>query len=164
MKNGGVLPCARSEGLVINELDSETLVYDLERDQAHCLNHAAALVWKRCDGKTTVAGMVGLLQTELGASVDADFVWLAIKELRRFHLIENGKRVAPAASHVSRRKLLLKYAPAALALPVIMSITAPTPAQSASCAPPNAAEGCPCSSDNDCASSNCNAGTCGPPL
>ncbi|HJZ82776.1 MAG TPA: PqqD family peptide modification chaperone [Pyrinomonadaceae bacterium] len=53
MKNVFRLPRARSENLVIRELDDETLVYDMERDEAHCLNQTAALVWQRCDGRTT---------------------------------------------------------------------------------------------------------------
>jgi hypothetical protein len=31
-------PLARKEGLVIQELPDEVLVYDLDRDRAHCLN------------------------------------------------------------------------------------------------------------------------------
>ena len=132
MKSAAMLPRARTEGLVINELDDETLVYDLERHEAHCLNQTAALVWRRCDGKTTVAKMTDVIQKQLDTSVDVDIVWLAIKQLQRFHLIENGEGQVVAPS-VSRRKLLLKYAPAALALPVIMSIRAPTAAQQGSC-------------------------------
>jgi hypothetical protein len=134
MTSPGVLPRARIDDLVITELESETLVYDLKRDKAHCLNGTSALVWRRCDGKTTVEEMVELLQEQLPVSVDADIVWLAVTQLRRFHLIENSESVPVWAQPVSRRKLLLKYAPAALALPVIMSISAPTPAQVASCA------------------------------
>ena len=51
MKNASRLPHARTDNLVIRELDDETLVYDMERDEAHCLNQTAALVWKQCDGK-----------------------------------------------------------------------------------------------------------------
>ena len=163
MKRTFVLPRARKEGLVIHELDDETVVYDLTTDEAHCLNQSAALVWKGCDGKTTVAGMVSVLKKKLSSSADADIVLLAVKQLQRFHLVESSKELTPAARPVSRRELVLKYAPAALALPVIMSISAPTPAQSASCAPP-APQGCPCSSEGDCQSSNCNGGTCGPEL
>jgi hypothetical protein len=160
MRSADLLPCSRTEHLLIRELDDETLVYDTERSEAHCLNQTAALVWKQCDGKTTAAQAAQSLQSYLEVAVDPDLIWLAVKHLERFDLVaKTGKSRA-----VSRRKLLLKYAPAALALPAIMSITAPTPAQSASCAPPNAVEGCPCSVDSDCASSNCNAGTCGPPL
>lgn len=159
MNSAAGLPRARTEGLVISELDDETLVYDLERHEAHCLNQTAALVWRRCDGKTTVAKMTDVIQKQLDTSVDVDIVWLAIKQLQRFHLIENGEGhvVTPV---VSRRKLLLKYAPAALALPVIMSIQAPAAGQASSCQN----EGSPCSVDGDCCSFNCNTGTCGPAL
>jgi len=134
MKSTTVLPRARRDGLLIQKLDDETLVYDLERDEAHCLNKIVALVWERCNGETTDQRMAGLLQKQFQMEVDVDLVWLAVKQLHRFHLIEAGKKSALPARSVSRRKLLLKYAPAALALPVIMSISAPTPAQGASCA------------------------------
>jgi len=160
MRSADLLPRSRTDNLVIRELDDETLVYDTERSEAHCLNQTAALVWKHCDGKTTAAQAAQSLQSSLNMVVDADLIWLAVKQLERFDLVEITRK----SPRVSRRKLLFKYAPAALALPAIMSITAPTPAQSASCAPPNAIQGCPCSSDGDCASFNCNAGTCGPPL
>jgi len=159
MKSANMLPCSRTARLVIRALDDETLVYDTERNEAHCLNQTAALVWKQCDGRTTAGQAAQSLQSSLNVAVDADLIWLAVKQLERFGLVEKTK-----SRSVSRRKLLFRYAPAALTLPAIMSITAPTPAQSASCAPPNAVQGCPCSSDSDCASFNCNAGTCGPPL
>lgn len=137
MKNAPQLPKARTDNLVIRELDDETLVYDTDRDEAHCLNRTAALVWKECDGKNTAAQAARALKKELDAPVDADLIWLAVKQLQKFHLVDvSGK--SPA---VSRRDLVLKYAPAALALPVIMSISAPTPAGIASCSPSGAACG-----------------------
>jgi hypothetical protein len=151
MRENVGLPRARKKDLVIRELDDETLVYDTERDEAHCLNQTAALVWKHCDGKTTAREAVQSLQRTLGVSVDTDIVWLAVKQLQRFHLVE-GSQKSPS---VSRRALVLKYAPAALALPVIMSITAPTPAQGASCGVQNAScggENLPC-----CAGFFCNS-------
>jgi hypothetical protein len=133
MKSAVRLPRALKENLVIRQLDDETLIYDMDRDEAHCLNHTAALVWEHCDGKTTATQAARSLQTKLGTSVDSDLVWLAVKQLQRYHLVERAQE-SPA---VSRRELVLKYAPAAaLALPVIISITAPTPAQAASCATP----------------------------
>jgi hypothetical protein len=131
MKNTTVLPRARTDGLVIQQLDDETLIYDVERDKAHCLNQTSALVWEQCDGKTTVEQAARSLHSKLDVPVGADIIWLAVKQLQRFHLVE-GSQKSPV---VSRRDLVLKYAPAALALPVIMSITAPTPAVVASCAP-----------------------------
>jgi hypothetical protein len=126
------LPRARIDGLVIRELDDETLVYDTERDRAHCLNQTVALVWNRCNGKTTVGEMAGLLQEQSGARVDVDVVWLALKQLQQFQLLEKAALPVDLPS-VSRRRMILKYAPAALALPLIMSISAPTPAGASSC-------------------------------
>jgi hypothetical protein len=131
MESATRLPEARTDNLVIRELDDETLVYDMERDEAHCLNQTAALVWRHCDGKTTAMRAARALSKDLDSSVDADLIWLAVKQLQRFHLVEGAKK----SPSVSRRDLVLKYAPVALALPVIMSISAPTPAQGASCVP-----------------------------
>ena len=68
------LPLARSEGLLVEELGDETLVYDRESHEAHCLNRSAALVWRHCDGTTTVADMVSLLQQELDIPADESMV------------------------------------------------------------------------------------------
>ena len=168
MISTAALPRARKDGLVIKELVNETLVYDLERDEAHCLNQTSALVWKRCDGKTTIAKMTSLLQDELGISVSADVVWLAVKQLRDFHLVESYDKETVSMPLVSRRSLVLKYAPAALVLPLILSISAPTAAQASTnpaCAnPTNKPVGCACGDDNECASFNCNGGICGAAL
>ena len=51
------VPRARKEGLVVQDMPDELLVYDVDRHKAHCLNQTAALVWKRCDGKTSVIFM-----------------------------------------------------------------------------------------------------------
>jgi hypothetical protein len=140
MKNAARLPKARTDNLVIRELDDETLVYDMERDQAHCLNQTAALVWQRCDGKTTATQAARELRKELETTVDPDLIWLAVKQLQRFHLVD----VSSKSPSVSRRDLVLKYAPLALSLPVIMSISAPTAAQGASCG----GVGAPCGGSN----------------
>ena len=154
MRRNARLPRARTSDFVIRELDDETLVYDTTRDEAHCLNRTAALVWGQCDGKTTAVQAARVLQGKLDASVDSDLVWLAVKQLERFHLVESSAK----SPSVSRRALVLKYAPAALALPVIMSISAPTPAGASSCG----VQGASCSNPGDppcCPGCGCD-GTC----
>lgn len=132
MKNSAVVPQARTKDLVIREVGDETLVYDLANDQAHCLNETAAFVWKSCDGKTTAAKTARDMGRALRVPADIEVVWLALEQLERIDLLENYSK--PSDGHIfSRRDLMLKYAPAALALPVIMSITAPTAAQAGSC-------------------------------
>jgi hypothetical protein len=155
MKGSARLPHARTDSLVIRELDDETLVYDTDRDEAHCLNQTAALVWQQCDGKTTVAQAAQSLQSKLDARVDPDLVWLAIKQLERFYLVESSTK----SPSISRRNLVLKYAPAALALPVIISISAPAAATIPSCLP-NCAS-CGESGQPPCCSDNCD-GICFP--
>jgi len=125
------LPAARTDNLVIRELDDETLVYDMERDEAHCLNQTAALVWQLCDGQRTAGQAARLLEEKLGTNINPDLVWLAVRQLQKFHLVSQAKKYPS----VSRRDLVLKYAPAALVLlPVIVSISAPEAALAASCA------------------------------
>jgi len=150
MKRALRLPRARTEDLVIREMDDETLVYDLLRDEAHCLNTTAASVWRLCDGQATASQAARSLQAKLGRPIDTDFVWLAVKQLKRFHLVLDTEKLPS----VSRRALVLRYAPAALALlPVIVSITSPRPAQAASC-------GMPCGLYGSCpAGCTCNFGT-----
>ena len=51
-------PMARQNGIVVQEMPDEVLVYDLDSNKAHCLNQSAALVWKSCDGTNTVGDIV----------------------------------------------------------------------------------------------------------
>jgi hypothetical protein len=125
------LPLARTDALVIKELQDEVLVYDLKRHKAHCLNQASAIVWQHCDGRTTVEQMASLLERELASAVDVDVVWLALTQLRRFHLLEEASPKTGIIK-VTRRDLVRKYIPAALVLPLILSIPSPTAAQAAS--------------------------------
>jgi hypothetical protein len=45
-------PKAKTERLIVREIDGETLVYDRGRAAASCLNEFAARVWRECDGET----------------------------------------------------------------------------------------------------------------
>ena len=55
MMNNPNNPMARQNGLVVQEMPDEVLVYDLDTNKAHCLNNSAALVWRACDGTNSVA-------------------------------------------------------------------------------------------------------------
>lgn len=154
-----VLPLARTDQLVVQELPDEVLVYDLKRHAAHCLNKASAEVWRRCDGRTTVAEMTRRLGREFDAPVDEDVVWLALGQLRKYHLLAEGSASAPQLK-VSRRDLVRKYLPAALAIPLILSVPAPTPAQALSKCP-GPCEPCDFSTNPCCPGLSCD-GICFP--
>jgi hypothetical protein len=151
-----MLPLARRNKLIIRELPDEVLIYDSERDKAHCLNQASALVWKHCDGKTSIEKLRMLLQRQFATPIEEDVVWLALDQLRRFHLLEEEERRTILPMTVTRRDLVRKYLPAALALPVIMSISSPVAAQVASCRQLGQA----CTLSSQCCSGCCTGGTC----
>ena len=82
-----LMPLARQDELVVEELQDETLVYDLKRHKARCLNRTAALVWQHCDGQTTVTELAALLEEQLATPTDETVVWMALDRLGRAHLL-----------------------------------------------------------------------------
>jgi hypothetical protein len=82
-----LIPSVRRKGIVVQALPTEVLVYELERHQAHCLNHTAALIWKHCDGQTSVTEMIRILEEEPQAPVPEAVVWLALHQLGKAHLL-----------------------------------------------------------------------------
>lgn len=163
-------PTKRRDGLIVRELEDETLVYDLEGDEAHCLNRTAALVWKHCDGQLTVAEITKLLEDELQATVDEQVVWLALSQLRGKRLLTERIPRARTTSRISRREMAHKLAQAiVIALPLITTIAAPTPSYAGSlncstCGMPPTAEccatGCPCEGGGICCTGQCVASSC----
>jgi hypothetical protein len=126
------MPRARERALVIERLADETLVYDLERHRAHCLNRTATLVWDGCDGRTSPAVTAARLERELQVPGGEALVVSALQQLARARLLLD----TPAAAAPSRRELLRGLglgAAAAMLLPAVESIVAPTAAQAASC-------------------------------
>src|SRR5438128_5590484 len=87
MKQAQTKPLARKEGLVIEELSDEVLIYDLDRDRAHCLNQTAAFVWQRCDGRKSAIDITRELSSTVSERLDDRIVWLALDQLRRNHLL-----------------------------------------------------------------------------
>lgn len=154
--NAPSLPLARTDRLLVMDIDGETLVYDLARHRAHCLNAVAARVWRLCDGRTSVDRIAVAVADATGAAVDEDLVGYALRRLNGARLIEGLRPVAPART-VTRRDLLQRMTAAGvgmLMLPTVASIVAPTTLQAqASCLP----TGAPCSRSSG---PRCCTGTC----
>ena len=154
-------PMARRNGLVVQEMPDEVLVYDLDTNKAHCLNQSAARVWRACDGNNEVADIVREFEANGGGKVTEDFVWLAIDQLSENGLLEN--EVAPRFAGQSRRQVLKTIGFASLvALPVISSLVAPQQALGAvSCGCTQTAQ---CATRTACPSTTlCNPnGVCAP--
>jgi hypothetical protein len=125
-------PRARQDALIIEDLDDEVLVYDSTRNRAHRLNRVASLVWRMCDGETSVDDMVVRLQMQLGPDIDGQLVWLALKRLGRAHLLQEPLKRPFGLDAASRRQAMRRLALVG-GLPIVASIVAPTPAEAASC-------------------------------
>jgi hypothetical protein len=144
-------PQARSEGLVIQELSDEVLVYDLERDKAHCLNQTAAIVWKNCDGKNSVSDLAQILSKESGLHADEDVVWLALNQLGKARLMPERRAIPNDNKKLSRRDVMRKVGLATIvALPLVTSILVPTAALGGTQC------GSSCASPSDCPNPVCN--------
>ena len=132
-----LMPRARQDELIVEELQDETLVYDLRRHKARCLNRTAALVWRHCDGRASVAEVATLLEEQLATPTDEAVVWMALDRLSRVQLLSEPVTLPADRAQYSRRKMLRTLGRAAgisLLLPVIESIVAPLAAAQASCA------------------------------
>ena len=158
--NGGhdqLRPCVRADGIVVHALADEVLVYDLERHKAHCLNHTAALVWKYCDGRTSVTEMVRMLEREVKTSVPEDVVWLALQQLSKARLLAEQLNAPRGGAKVSRREVMRRLGwGAVIALPLVTSIVAPTAVEAASCL----STGAICSASAQCCSGVCSGLIC----
>jgi len=120
------LPVARDEGLLVEHVGDETVVYDNESKEAHCLSPLAAVVFAHCDGRTSVEKLATLAAERLGEPVDAPRVEDALVQLEERDLLA----VPPALrGGLSRREMISRSAAAAgsaaFAAPLITSIVAP---------------------------------------
>jgi hypothetical protein len=159
---GKAIPSARNNGLVVQRLEGEVLVYDTERHTAHCLNHNAALIWEHCDGKRTASQLSELLQSANGnpkttSKEKEELVWVALDQLDKSHLLD-GPVIRPEITNGMTRRQLMKAAgiAALIAVPVVSTIVAPKAAEAATCL----ASGQGCTISSQCCSGLCSAGAC----
>src|SRR5438477_4599387 len=103
------LPLARSHAeLLVEELADELLIFDRVRQEGHCLNRTAALVWRHCDGVTTVGELAAVLEGA-GMNDGRAAVAAALAQLEGAHLVAapvEKHHAAPARRRVSRRGAL----------------------------------------------------------
>jgi hypothetical protein len=152
-------PLSRNEKIVIQELEKETLIYDLRNHKAFCLNQTSAMIWKACDGTKSVTEISQTLSRHLKSNVSKDLVWFALEQLKSENLLEDSSGFVTPLDNLSRREAVKRVGLASIImLPVISALVAPTAiaAQSASsCFPAdnsgsNSTPGCPCVGTFDC--------------
>ena len=119
-------PKTRSTQIFVQELPNELVVYDVERNEVHCLNGTAARVWTLCDGNNTVAEIARLLGTDCAPEEAETLVWLALDQFEEKHLL------APASApdqykpaDMTRRQMVVQVGLIVGLLPIVDSIIAP---------------------------------------
>jgi hypothetical protein len=153
----GVNPRRRRDSVVVSQVQDETIVYDLTRHKAHCLNPTAALIWRYCDGETTIPEMTRRLGDHLGTGLGDELIWRALDQLHKAHLLEERIELPTGARGLSRRDLLSRWSLAAAMLPIVVSLVVPTAAiASHTCIQP-------CIPSNGCRAGIDNCKCCGPP-
>jgi hypothetical protein len=120
-------PKARQSDVLVEKMGDETILYDGQRQLAHSLNRSASIVWENSDGEHSVSALAQLVGAELGIEPNDSVVEYALDKLASANLLEDNQ--------VSRRDVVRRMTlagVAALALPVVLSVAAPTEAMAAS--------------------------------
>ena len=157
-------PVGRSSNVIVQEINDEHLVYDLERDQAFCLNETSARIWKLCDGTRSIPDLTAALAFDLRKDVNEDVVRLGLHQLNRNKLLLSGcGDIKFGSEGRSRREVIREIGLSSMiALPIVYSLVAPTAVHAQSCGQAGAICTTP---SNCCLGSNCggspgNPGSC----
>ncbi|MCS6816435.1 MAG: PqqD family protein [Blastocatellia bacterium] len=135
-------PKARRQDLIQQEVGEELLIYDQRRHRAFCLNPMAALVWRRANGRRTIAALSRIVERTFKVPEGESIVRLAVNRLARARLLENWQPFLNDPRSPSRREVMRQIgrwglsAGLALLLPTVKAILAPTAAQAATCVTP----------------------------
>jgi hypothetical protein len=150
-------PLARTEDLVIENVEDELLVYDGKHARAHSLSAPAARVWRACDGETSIDDLAAALELPRETVVNA------LDELEGAELLESyGLQIVNGGSAngngITRRQMAVRSAKiggAVAAAPLLYSIAVPSPA--AAVTPTNLA--CALFSSDSCGTGSGGAGS-----
>lgn len=150
-------PHARTEELIVRQIATDTLVYDKLQHKALCLNESAAFLWQHCDGKTPASTLAAKMETHFNAPASEEVVLLGLTQLSKQGLLRDRLEMSRemTAAGMSRRTMLRRTGvAAAVTLPLVTAIIAPTAAHAAT----GGAAGSPCSTNSQCASGTCLGG------
>jgi Coenzyme PQQ synthesis protein D (PqqD) len=126
-------------GLLVEQVETEHLIYRSDSVDAAALNEAAAAVFALCDGQRDVDAIVTALRDD-GRDLGRDEVLLALRELAEAGLIDS----TPVETGPSRRDLLRRLGAgtiAAVAIPVVELISGPSMAAASTARGVRAANG-----------------------
>ena len=129
-------PRVRHNDLLSEELEGQHVIYDAANQTVHGLNSTLSWVWRHCDGSRTVDDFITAMQDETGLDDTRSLVTSGLKQLAEANLLEpesvDLNALRTEASVVSRRAAVA--AGVSIAVPVMSSMLAPTPAAAKSTA------------------------------
>jgi hypothetical protein len=138
-----LLPTVRIDTLMAQEVGQELLVYDWSTHKAHCLDQTTTLVYKAC------AEQISLDELKVRSKLTEEVIFLALEELKKEKLLEEGQEFGSTFAGMTRREAL--KAGFLVSIPAISSVMVPSPAAASSTLPLLAS----CSSNLNCLSRNC---------
>jgi hypothetical protein len=127
-------PRVRQIDLLSEELQGERVVYDNSNNKVHRMNATMSWLWNRCDGSRTIDDLISAMQSDTGHGDARDLIIEGLHQLADANLLEPGSvdlnTLGSARNMVSRRVAVA--AGVSIAVPILTSILAPTPASAKS--------------------------------
>lgn len=129
-------PRVRQRDFFSEEIHGERVIYDDSNKKVHRLNPTMSWVWSHCDGSRTLDDLIAAMQGETGNDDSRGLITSGLKQLGDANLLEpesvDLNALRTEASIVSRRAAVA--AGVSIAVPVMSSMLAPTPAAAKSTA------------------------------
>ena len=149
-------PRTRAEGLLVEQVNDEIVVFDTLSRAAHCLSPLAAIVFEHCNGRTSLEDLAAVASERLGETIDTAAIEETLAQLDERELLDEDPGI-------TRRGMIGKTAAvggAAFAAPLITSVLAPTAASAASATcggppPKPTVLCCPCTTGSGTNKDNC---------
>jgi Coenzyme PQQ synthesis protein D (PqqD) len=145
MERQSAFPRARKDALIVKSLETETLVYDLNTSRAFCLNQSSALIWNLCDGETSLSEIARRAHEQLDLPIDVSFVSFALESLSKDGLLSSPYTASAELVGMTRLALMRRVGrvgvAAAVAVPLVSSVLAPTAAKAYGRGPSNGGGG-----------------------
>ncbi len=101
-----MLPHARRDGLRDERIGNDTVVHDSAHNRTHHLDPVAALLWRHCNGRTSITALARRLQSELGIAAGEERIWQELEHLEAAGLLREPLCRPDDEPAISRRELV----------------------------------------------------------